>query len=126
MRSLWTAVEPAPPMSVRRNTVEPMVAALSPSRAADFMSCPMLYRFRAIDKLPSPPTQATARGTLVHAVLARPFDLPAPERTLAAAVAIVPREWERLTSEEPGRPDVLAAGAGRSEERFAGGPSPLG
>ena len=55
----------------------PMVAALSPSRASDFMTCPMLYRFRVIDKLPSPPTQATARGTLVHAVLERLFDLPA-------------------------------------------------
>ncbi|HEX2823388.1 MAG TPA: PD-(D/E)XK nuclease family protein, partial [Streptosporangiaceae bacterium] len=38
--------------------------ALSPSRAADFMTCPLLYRFRVIDRLPEPPTTATARGTL--------------------------------------------------------------
>ena len=46
-----------------------MVAALSPSRASDFMQCPLLYRFRVIDRLPSPPSAAAARGTLVHAVL---------------------------------------------------------
>ncbi|MEO6999849.1 MAG: PD-(D/E)XK nuclease family protein, partial [Terracoccus sp.] len=44
-----------------------MPPALSPSRASDFMTCPLLYRFRVIDRLPSKPTTATARGTLVHA-----------------------------------------------------------
>ena len=34
-----------------------------------------------IDRLPEPPTVATARGTLVHAALERLFDLPAAERT---------------------------------------------
>ena len=27
-------------------------AALSPSRAGDFLSCPLLYRYRTIDRLP--------------------------------------------------------------------------
>ena len=45
--------------------------SLSPSRASDFMTCPLLYRFRVIDRLPEPPTQATARGTLVHAEIGR-------------------------------------------------------
>ncbi|HZZ54267.1 MAG TPA: PD-(D/E)XK nuclease family protein, partial [Trebonia sp.] len=61
-------------------------SALSPSRAADFMTCPLLYRFRVIDRIPEPPTTATARGTLVHAVLERLFDRPAGERTPAAAL----------------------------------------
>jgi putative RecB family exonuclease len=65
-----------------------MVPALSPSRASDFKQCPLLYRFRTIDKLPSPPSPAAARGTLVHAVLERLFDLPADERTPAAAQAL--------------------------------------
>ena len=30
-------------------------AALSPSRASDFMTCPLLYRFRVIDRIPEPP-----------------------------------------------------------------------
>jgi putative RecB family exonuclease len=58
--------------------------SLSPSRAADFKTCPLLFRFRTIDKLPEQPTADQARGTLVHAVLEALFDLPAPDRTPAA------------------------------------------
>jgi putative RecB family exonuclease len=79
----------------------PRGPALSPSRAADFMTCPLLYRFRVIDKLPEPPTTATARGTLVHAALERLFDLPAAERTPEAARALVIPEWDRLAAAEP-------------------------
>jgi len=75
--------------------------ALSPSRAADFMTCPLLYRFRVIDRLPEPPTTATARGTLVHAALERLFDLPAPGRTPEAARALLAAEWDRLAAGEP-------------------------
>ncbi|HKX68863.1 MAG TPA: PD-(D/E)XK nuclease family protein [Intrasporangium sp.] len=97
-----------------------MLPALSPSRASDFMTCPMLYRFRVIDKLPSPPTAATARGTLVHAVLERLFDLPTAERTLDAAVALVPHEWERIATEEPEMLSLLAEHDGRTDEWFSG------
>ena len=74
---------------------------MSPSRAADFMTCPLLYRFRVIDRLPEPPTTATARGTLVHAALERLFDLPAAERIPEAARALLAAEWDRLAAEEP-------------------------
>src|SRR5207248_2428232 len=73
----------------------------SPSRAADFMTCPLLYRFRVIDRLPEPPTTATARGTLVHAVLERLFDLPAADRTPQAAQDLLAPEWDRLAAAEP-------------------------
>ncbi|HEX5540981.1 MAG TPA: PD-(D/E)XK nuclease family protein [Micromonospora sp.] len=75
--------------------------SLSPSRAADFKTCPLLYRFRSIDRLPEQPTAEQARGTLVHAVLERLFDLPAPQRTPAAAADLVAPQWERLVAEEP-------------------------
>jgi len=75
--------------------------SLSPSRAADFKTCPLLYRFRTIDRIPEPPTPDQARGTLVHAVLERLFDLPAAERSLAAASALVAPEWDRLRAEQP-------------------------
>ncbi len=79
----------------------PTGPSLSPSRAADFMTCPLLYRFRVIDRLPQPPSPAAARGTLVHAVLERLFDEPAGGRTPEAAKALLGPQWERLVAEEP-------------------------
>src|SRR4051794_33321455 len=61
-----------------RTTAEdttPRRPSLSPSRAADFKSCPLLYRFRTIDRLPERKTRAAVRGTLVHAVLEKLYDL---------------------------------------------------
>src|SRR5919199_1284309 len=75
--------------------------ALSPSRAADFMQCPLLYRFRVVDRLPEAPSPAAVRGTVVHAVLERLFDLPAPERTLGSARSLLQPQWERVRGEDP-------------------------
>lgn len=80
---------------------EPVLGSLSPSRAADFKACPLLYRFRCIDRLPEKPSAAAARGTMVHAVLEALYDLPATERTLDAARALLPAAWERIREEEP-------------------------
>jgi putative RecB family exonuclease len=85
------AVEPAPPVR----------AALSPSRASDFMQCPLLYRFRVVDRLPQAPSSAAARGTLVHSVLERLFDLPADQRTYDAARDLLQPQWEELLAAEP-------------------------
>ncbi|MFF8386728.1 RecB family exonuclease [Streptomyces kanasensis] len=76
-------------------------ASLSPSRAGDFMQCPLLYRFRVIDRLPEKPSPAATRGTLVHAVLERLFDDPAVERTAPRARAMVPGQWDRLLESRP-------------------------
>jgi putative RecB family exonuclease len=75
--------------------------SLSPSRAGDFQNCPLLYRFRTIDRLPEPASPAMVRGTLVHAVLEDIFGEPAPARTLERAVELLPREWERLRQDDP-------------------------
>lgn len=88
-----------------------MVAALSPSRASDFMQCPLLYRFRVIDKLPEPPSPAAARGTLVHAALERIFDADAPDRTVEATKALLPGEWERMIAAEPELADLAGTGS---------------
>lgn len=82
-------------------TTPAALPTLSPSRAADFKTCPLLYRLRTIDKLPEPPSADLVRGTLVHAVLERLFDLPAPARTPPAAAGLVEPEWARLTEAEP-------------------------
>ncbi|MEV0970602.1 RecB family exonuclease [Microtetraspora glauca] len=78
-----------------------IIGALSPSRAGDFMTCPLLYRFRVIDQLPERPSAAAVRGTLVHAVLERLYDLPAEARTVAAAQELLEPQWRRLLEEEP-------------------------
>lgn len=80
-------------------------AALSPSRAKDFQQCPLLFRFRAVDRLPEPPSPAAARGTLVHTVLERLFDLPAAGREPAAALTLLEPAWREMQEE---RPEVLA------------------
>lgn len=92
-------------------------ASLSPSRAADFKTCPLLYRYRSIDRLPERPTGDQARGTLVHAVLESLFDLPPTERTLPCAAAMVESEWARLIDEQPDLAALFEAGgaAGRGE-----------
>ncbi len=82
--------------------------ALSPSRASDFKACPLLYRFRAIDKLPEPQSIDAARGTLVHAVLEDMFGLPPAERTVEAATAQVLPTWERMSQEYQDWPTMLA------------------
>jgi putative RecB family exonuclease len=78
-----------------------MTPALSPSRAADFKQCPLLFRFRTIDKLEGPPSPAAARGTLVHAVLEHLFELPAAQRTPDAATALLEPRWRALVEERP-------------------------
>jgi putative RecB family exonuclease len=75
--------------------------ALSPSRALDFKNCALLYRLRVIDKLPEPPSLDAARGTVIHAVLERLFDAPAPARTIAAALEQVEPQWRELIATDP-------------------------
>ncbi len=75
--------------------------ALSPSRASDFKQCPLLYRFRAVDRLPEVPTKAQLRGTLVHSVLERLFTLPQPDRTPPQARDLLAPAWEDLSAERP-------------------------
>ncbi|MXX65300.1 MAG: PD-(D/E)XK nuclease family protein [Acidimicrobiia bacterium] len=93
------------------NTTEPAPAAIppepddhgpvgletiSPSRAGDFKQCPLLFRFRAIDRLPEPVTPALARGTTAHLALERLFDLDAAERTPERLFDLFRQEWTKL------------------------------
>ncbi|MFT2017158.1 RecB family exonuclease [Streptomyces sp. 796.1] len=99
----------------------PLSSSLSPSRAADFMRCPLLYRFRVIDKLPEKPSPAATRGTVVHAVLERLFDSPAADRTAPRARSMVPGEWERLLAAKPELAALFATDdGGQDTERLAG------
>jgi putative RecB family exonuclease len=86
----------------------PPMLTLSPSRAADFMTCPLLYRFRTIDRLPERPSPEATRGTVVHAVLERLFDLPAAERTPGRAIQLVRPAWDELVEAEPEVAELFA------------------
>lgn len=76
-------------------------AALSASRAKDFKQCPLRFRYLMVDKLPEPPSSAAVRGTLVHAVLERLFDLPAAARDEGAAQELVGPQWDELAQKRP-------------------------
>jgi len=115
--AMATTEAPSHPSADADPAAPAVVGALSPSRAGDFMTCPLLYRFRVIDQIPERPSPAAVRGTLVHAVLERLYDLPAERRTVAAALDLLGPQWERLLSEEPElgtmfpeEPDPEAAG----------------
>ncbi len=96
-------IEPADPAERRGSRVDgvDVVGALSPSRVGDFMNCPLLYRFRSIDRLPEPPSPPAVRGTVIHRVLEQLFDLPAGERTPEQADRMVLPAWEELQEVEP-------------------------
>jgi putative RecB family exonuclease len=74
--------------------------ALSPSRALDFKNCALLYRLRVIDKLPEPPSIDAARGTVIHGILEKLFDLTATDRTVDAAIELAEPQWQELLSED--------------------------
>src|ERR1700712_2838096 len=76
--------------------------ALSPSRASDFKQCPLLYRLRAIDRLPEPSTAAQVRGSVVHGALERLYALPAASRVPATAVTLVEPAWQEIAALTPG------------------------
>ena len=76
-------------------------SSLSPSRASDFTTCPLLFRFRSIDRLPEEPSAAAVRGSLVHRALETLYDLPASERTMDAAMTLVDRAYAELAESDP-------------------------
>ncbi len=94
---------------------EAVIGSLSPSRASDFKTCPLLYRFRSIDKLPETPTRDAVRGTVVHAVLEHLYDLPLGQRTVEAAQQSVTPTWQELVAEQPELAQLFDAATQDSE-----------
>ena len=86
-----------------------VVGSLSPSRAGDFLACPLLYRYRTIDRLPEPSSPDAVRGTVVHKVLEDLFDLPAAERTPDNAADLLVPAWEQLLEAEPALAEMFGA-----------------
>lgn len=78
----------------------PKLETLSPSRASDFKLCPQLFKFKAIDRIDTPPTVYQARGTTAHLALQRLFDLPAGERTPERLYDLFREAWIELKPTE--------------------------
>src|SRR4051812_6385218 len=90
----------APQLAAPELVAEAPDWSLSPSRALDFKTCALLYRFRVIDRLPEPPSLEAARGTVVHGILEKLFDLPAPGRTISAATELVEPQWGEMLTDD--------------------------
>lgn len=86
--------------------------SLSPSRANDFLTCPLLFRFRTIDRLPEPSSPAALRGTLVHTALEHLFDLPAGDRTVARTRALFTQAWLELAANDEESARILQSELG--------------
>jgi putative RecB family exonuclease len=109
------------PAEPAADATAPRRPSLSPSRAADFKTCPLLYRFRTIDRLPERKSLAAVRGTLVHSVLEKLYDLPAAGRTVAAAQDLIEPAWAELR-DQPGIADLFAVAQDDGAETDANAP----
>jgi putative RecB family exonuclease len=74
---------------------------LSPSRINDFNNCPQLYKYRAIDQLPEPPSIDAERGKLIHSVLEDLFEEKMEDRNLATALDLLPKAWQEHLVSQP-------------------------
>jgi putative RecB family exonuclease len=115
-----SAAAEAPGVADEPAATAPRRPSLSPSRAADFKTCPLLYRFRTIDRLPERKSLAAVRGTLVHTVLEKLYDLPAPERTPEAAQQLLAPAWAELSAD----PSITELFEPAPEGAEAGAPAP--
>jgi putative RecB family exonuclease len=89
--------------------MEDSALKLSPSSASDFKSCPQLFKFRAVDRIPERPSAAAAQGALVHLALERLFAEPAERRTPERADALLTALWEEMRAESDDLPPGVAA-----------------
>jgi putative RecB family exonuclease len=97
-----------PATSIATDTVPRRRPALSPSRAADFKQCPLLYRFRVVDRLPETPSRLQVRGTVVHATLEQLFVLSPDQRNLEAARELVDPAWRDVLASSPELAELFA------------------
>jgi putative RecB family exonuclease len=67
----------------------------------DFTNCPQLYKYRAVDQLPEPPSIDAERGKLIHAVLEDLFELSAVSRTFESALELLPQKWREQLEDKP-------------------------
>jgi putative RecB family exonuclease len=72
---------------------------LSPSRAKQFLYCPLQFKFAVVDKLPVLPSIDAFRGTHTHYILEHLFDLPPSDRSKEWALAQVETTFATVYAE---------------------------
>lgn len=87
---------------------------LSPSSADTYQRCPRRWRFRYVDKLPDPPTEAALSGTFAHRVLELLLQEAPEQRTIDRAKALARQCWPALESDPAYRTLGLDPAAGRA------------
>ena len=80
---------------------------ISPSAVSEYQNCPLLYRYRKIDKLPEPPSLDAERGTLVHTVLHDLFESMPQERTPQTAIDLLPSRWKAQIEAKPALKELV-------------------
>jgi putative RecB family exonuclease len=66
-----------------------------------------MYRLKTIDQLPTAPSAAAVRGTLVHEVLERLFNVAPAERTMVEAQRLAVLSWHELCDIDPKSAETL-------------------
>ncbi|MGC2484976.1 MAG: PD-(D/E)XK nuclease family protein [Acidimicrobiales bacterium] len=74
--------------------------SLSPSRLADFQTCPRRYQYASIERIPQPATYATAKGRFVHYVFEQLHQLVGDERTIERARNFIPSAIDEVLTED--------------------------
>ena len=83
-----------------QRTTKLQLETLSPSRASDFKTCPQLFKFRAIDRVPEPTTIYQARGTTAHLALERLYDLAPGDREPDRLFNLFREAWTEVRGTE--------------------------
>lgn len=68
---------------------QPLPTSLSPSRLADFQTCPRRYQHASVERIPQPASYASAKGRFVHYIFEHLMKLAASERTVQAARGLI-------------------------------------
>lgn len=86
----------------------PKPPALSASRTKDYLQCPLKFRYQFVDSLPQPPSEATVKGTVVHEVLERLFDLPREIRDPKHARELLPIAWQKTLDRDESAAELFS------------------
>lgn len=74
--------------------------SLSPSRLADFQSCPRRYQYASIERIPQPASYASTKGRFIHYILEHLLREEPKQRTIEQARSYVdPAVEEILTTQ---------------------------